>query len=154
MNLGKRMFPIETVTTGRREILLNILGNGQVKNWRIFACTEKKKETNKQEVEERFFSGDSNCIADWGGKSVKEPLVRTVGSVSSRAGHAFSAPDRDFSFHLSFRICCNTSKSHIALLYTPINTRAFTLWRNWLLWKMGVGSRCYRWPIHIEMLHQ
>lgn len=85
---------------------------------------------------------------------MKEPLVRAAGSVSSRAVHAFSSPDRDFSFHLSFRTCCNASKSHITLSYTPINTKTFASWRNWLLWKMGIGSRCYRWPFHIEIFHQ
>lgn len=85
---------------------------------------------------------------------MKEPLVRTVGSVSSSIAHAFSAPGRDFSFHISFRTCCNPSKSHITLSYAPINMKTFASWRNWLLWRMGIGSRCYKWPFHIVMLHQ
>lgn len=149
--MGKGCLPIETVTTGSRERLLNEYFRQRVSYKAeefFFVRTEKKK------VEERFCSGDVNCIADWGGKSVKEPLVRTVGSVSSSAVHAFSAPGRDFSFHVSFRTCCNASKSHITLSYTPINTKTFASWRNWLLWKTGIGSRCYRCPFHVEMLHR
>lgn len=86
-------------------------------------------------------------------KSMKRSLVRTVGSVSSSAVHAFSAGGRDFSFHISCRTCCNPSKSHIILSCTPINMKTFTSWRNQLLWKTGIGSRPYRWPFHIETLH-
>lgn len=60
------------------------------------------------------------------------------------------APGRDFSFHTWFRTCCNLSKSHITLSYTPVTIKTFTSWKKWLFWKMGIGSRCGQWPFCTE----
>lgn len=50
MNLGERILPIETVTTGRRERLLNILGNGQVIKLKSICLHRKKKKKSRGEI--------------------------------------------------------------------------------------------------------
>lgn len=138
--MGRWRLPVEAVTTGSRERLLN----DQFRQW-VSDKAEKfspvQNNNNNKKLEERFCSGDVNCIADWGGKSVKEPLVKTVGSVSSSTVHALSAPGRDFSFHISFRTCCTPSKSPITLSCTSINTKNFTSWK-----KTGCSGRRARGP--------